>query len=229
MIFLPIVMTCDDKYFKYANVVITSIIKNRNKNCKYEINILSEYISPENKEKAVRQVKDVDNFELKFIELENIDTSKFFLNSYMSVSTYYRFYIPEIFKNYDRVLYLDCDLIVDADISELATIDFYHNDEEKLVLACKDPYIMYKLSEEGSDENVNFDYFKHTLKMPNPYDYFNAGVMVYNMRKINQLNLSQELFSNLDRIKTPIFQDQDVLNSSLSAFNQRGGGKAYFQ
>lgn len=228
MIFLPIVMTCDDKYFKYANVVITSIIKNRNKNCKYEINILSEYISPENREKAVRQVKDIDNFELKFIELENIDTSKFFLNSYMSVSTYYRFYIPEIFKNYDRVLYLDCDLIVDADISELATIDFYLNDEEKLVLACKDPYIMYKLSEEGSDENVNFDYFKHTLKMPNPYDYFNAGVMVYNMRKINQLNLSQELFSNLDRIKTPIFQDQDVLNSSLSAFSE-GGGKAYFQ
>lgn len=24
----PIVLTCDDKYFKYANVVITSIVKN---------------------------------------------------------------------------------------------------------------------------------------------------------------------------------------------------------
>ncbi|MDO4763884.1 MAG: glycosyltransferase family 8 protein [Flavobacteriaceae bacterium] len=222
MSFFPIVLTCDDKYFKYASVVITSIIKNRNKNYQYEINVVSDYISSENQEKTIRQAKNIKNFSIKFIELKNIDKSRFFLNSYMSASTYYRFYIPELFKDYERILYLDCDLIVDQDISELATMDFYENGEEKLALVCKDPYIMYKLSDEGKDEDLNINYFKNILGMPNPYEYFNAGVMVYNLRKINELHLSEKLFDALDKIKKPILQDQDILNA---VFSKNGGGK----
>lgn len=222
MIFFPIVMTCDNKYFKYANVVITSIIKNRNKNYKYEINIISEYIDNENQKIAINQIRNVDNFEIKFIELKQLDKSKFFLNSYMSVSTYYRFYIPELFKNYDRILYLDCDLIVDNDISDLATMDFYQYGDEKLALACKDPYIMYKLTDEGKDDKLNFNYFKDILNIPNPYDYFNAGVMVYNLKKMNELNISKDLFSVLNQVGTPLLQDQDILNSVLL---NRGGVK----
>lgn len=221
MIFFPIVLTCDNDYFKYANVVITSIIKNSNKNFQYEINVVSDYISTENQEKTFNQLKGLNNFAIKFIELKNIDKSKFFLNSYMSASTYYRFYIPELFKDYERILYLDCDLIVDKDISELASMDFYENGQEKLALVCKDPYIMYKLSDEGRDEELNINYFKNILGMPNPYEYFNAGVMVYNLRKINELNISEKLFDALDKIKKPILQDQDILNA---VFSKNGGG-----
>ena len=57
MDFLPIVFTCDDAYFKYTNVVITSILHNQNKNCRYEINILSEFISEKNKKIAKRKIK----------------------------------------------------------------------------------------------------------------------------------------------------------------------------
>ena len=41
----PIVFTCDDKYFKYTDVVITSILSNQNRNVHYEIHILTEFIS----------------------------------------------------------------------------------------------------------------------------------------------------------------------------------------
>ncbi|MDO4763209.1 MAG: glycosyltransferase family 8 protein [Flavobacteriaceae bacterium] len=215
MLKLPIVLTCDDKYFKYASVVIASLIENRNKKVQYEINVLSEYISPENKSKAIEQVKKYSNFELKFIALDSFDASRFFLNSYMSVSTYYRFYIPEIFKDYERILYLDCDVIVDADISEMATMDF----EDKLVICCSSPYIYNKIKN-GDDEVYTKDYFKNVLKMPNPLEYFNAGVMLYNLKKINELNVSEKFFEAIEEIKKPLLQDQDILNSVLS----RNGG-----
>lgn len=212
---LPIVFTCDDKYFKYANVVITSLIENSNPKIFYEINILSEYISPINREKAEQQIAKYKNFSLKFITLDNFDASKFFLNSYMSVSTYYRFYIPELFRDYERILYLDSDVIVDTDISELATMDF----EDKLAICCSSPYI-YNIIKSGGNEKFPLEYFENILKMPKPLEYFNAGVMLYNLKKMNEINISEKFFQAIEEIKEPILQDQDILNSVLS----RNGG-----
>lgn len=207
----PIVFTCDDKYFKYTNVVITSILENRNKHFKYEINIVSEGISNENKEKSIKQIENVEDFEIKFIDLNDFDSSKFYLNSYMSASTYYRFYIPEIFKNYERILYLDSDLIVDSDISDLMSIPF----EEKLALCTPSSYI-HSIIKNGGNDDFPLDYFKETLGMNDPLEYFNAGVMVYNIRKINEIDLSKKLFDSLEEIKEPKLQDQDLLNSVMA-------------
>lgn len=207
---LPIVLTCDNNYFKYASVVIASLIENANSKYQYEINILSEYISPENKIKAKSQIRQVSNFVLNFITLDNFDASKFFLNSYMTVSTYYRFYILDIFKHYERILYLDCDLVVDADISELAHMEF----EDRLALCCTSSYVYNKITS-GGDELFSVDYLKNTLKMDNPKEYFNAGMMVYNIKKMNEIGLSEIFFKAIDEIKNPILQDQDILNSVL--------------
>lgn len=220
MNFLPIVLTCDDHYFKYANVVMTSILRNRNDNCMYEINILSEYISNYHKEKALKQVEGIYNFQINFIDLKNIDRSLFFLNAHMTSSTYYRFYIPQIFKNYDRILYLDSDLIIDNDISALATMDFFENGEEKMVIACPDSYIRAILLGHVKISNINEDYFTNTLGI-DQLRYFNAGVMLYNLQKMRGHDITEQLFNSLMRIKHPHFQDQDILNS---VFSKIGGG-----
>lgn len=52
--------------------------------------------------------------------------------------------------------------------------------------------------------------------MPYPLEYFNAGVMLYNLKKINELNLSTAFFKAIKEIKEPLLQDQDILNSVLS-------------
>ncbi|MDY3327935.1 glycosyltransferase family 8 protein [Riemerella anatipestifer] len=209
--FLPIVLTCDDKYFKYANVVITSILENKNKNCFYEFNILSEFISEPNKEKMTKQLERYSNASCRFIELENINSEKFHLNSYMNASTYYRFYIPKIFKDYERILYLDSDLIVDYDISSFATIDF----ENKLAICCYSPYIR-NIVKNGGNDLFPISYFTNILKMSTPQEYFNAGVMLYNMKKITTEKLESKFFEAIEQIKTPKLQDQDILNSVLS-------------
>ena len=211
MNFLPIVFTCDDAYFKYANVVITSIIYNQNRNCSYEINVLSEFISNENMLLARKQLESHSNFTINFVILKDFDSSKFFLNSYMSISTYYRFYIPQLFSRYDRILYLDSDLIVDADISDFASLDF----DDKLAICCPSPFIRNKVLK-GDDEKFSLNYFTHVLKMPDPLQYFNAGVMLYNVKKMNEIDITTKLFEALEDIKEPFLQDQDILNSVLS-------------
>lgn len=217
MTFLPIVLTCDDKYFKYANVVMTSILCNINKNTQYEFNVLSEYISEENQAITKAQILKYKNVKVNFIRLKNFDTNQFFLNSYMNATTYYRFYIPEIFEKYDRILYLDCDLIIDSDISNLQHIDF----ENKLSLCCLSPYIVKKIKE-NKDINYPLSYFTDTLKMKTPHEYFNAGVMVYNLNKIRAEKIDDKLFNSLQEIKEPKLQDQDLLNY---VFNRNGGVK----
>ena len=211
MNFLPIVFTCDDAYFKYANVVITSIIHNQNRNCRYEINVLSEFISNENMLLARKQLESHSNFTINFVILKDFDSSKFFLNSYMSISTYYRFYIPQLFSRYDRILYLDSDLIVDADISDFASLDF----DDRLAICCPSPFIRNKVLK-GDDEKFSLNYFTHVLKMPDPLQYFNAGVMLYNVKKMNEIDITTKLFEALEDIKEPFLQDQDILNSVLS-------------
>ena len=211
MNFLPIVFTCDDAYFKYANVVITSIIYNQNRNCRYEINVLSEFISNENMMLARKQLESHSNFTINFVILKDFDSSKFFLNSYMSISTYYRFYIPQLFSRYDRILYLDSDLIVDADISDFASLDF----DDKLAICSPSPFIRNKVLK-GDDEKFSLNYFTHVLKMPDPLQYFNAGVMLYNIKKMNEIDITTKLFEALEDIKEPFLQDQDILNSVLS-------------
>mgnify|MGYP002511525354 CR=1 FL=1 len=49
--------------------------------------------------------------------------AKFHLRDYYSIETYYRFFIPNMFPQYDKVLYLDCDIAVLGDIAELYNTD----------------------------------------------------------------------------------------------------------
>lgn len=217
--FLPIVFTCDDKYFKYTMVVISSIIANNNKDTFYEINILSQFISKENKNIAYDFIKKYNNFSIKFLILEDFDESQFYLNqkvSYINATTYYRFYIPHLFRKYERVLYLDSDMIVDSDISALAEMDF----EERLAIVVRDGYVSYLL--ETDNESYPKDYFYNTLKMSNPKDYFNAGMILFNIPKINQMEIDKKLFQALHDIGQPIYQDQDIINA---VFSKNGGVK----
>lgn len=208
---LPIVFTCDDNYFKYTSVVIGSIINNCSKEIKYEINILSEFISDDNKKKAHDLIKNHPNFSIKYHVINIENPEKYHLNSYMSLSTYYRFFIFDLLKDYDRILYLDSDIIVDNDISFYATIDF----ENKPAICSPSIYVQNLLTK-NIDHDFTRAYFSEVLKMKNDNEYFNAGVILFNAKLIREKGVDQKFFEAISAIKNPVFQDQDILNSVLS-------------
>jgi len=72
----------------------------------------------------------------------------------------------------------------------------------------------------GNDEVFTREYFHDYLKMQDPTLYFNAGVMLYNLKKMHEIEITEKFFNAIEEIKKPLLQDQDILNSVLS----RNGG-----
>ncbi|HEG8108174.1 TPA: hypothetical protein SFZ39_001675, partial [Campylobacter jejuni] len=51
------------------------------------------------------------------------------------------------------------------------------------------------------------------LKMKQPENYFQAGVMVYNIQKCLKMDFTQKCLNKLQELKDPPLVDQDVLNA----------------
>lgn len=207
----PIVFACDDNYIKYTSVSIASILSNANKNFFYKIFILSENISQENQTLIREWVNSVDNFSLEFLILKDIKSEGFHIEAHLTTATYYRLYIPKLFKDYERVLYLDSDLIVDYDISKLATMDF----ENSLMMGVTDYVCDYV-----KQNNPKFPskYFYEVLKLKEPEKYINAGVALLNIKKIYELGIEDEFIKIIHTIDKPINHDQDLLNCVIGKY-----------
>ena len=105
---------------------------------------------------------------------------------------------------YDKVLYLDSDLIVQGDVSELYSIDL----EGNLIGAVRDIDFLGNLN---MKDGKRLKYNEETLKMSNPYDYFQAGVLVMNTKAMRE-SFSVDYWLNLASNKAYIYNDQDILN-----------------
>ena len=135
-----------------------------------------------------------NNFSLKFITInENEEFSQ-----YKNLQKrHYIFYDRLIFWNYidvDKLLYMDCDIIVDWDISELYNIDIWNN----AVCAVRD--------------SINWSVYneKHIKK------YFNAWILLINLKLRKQEKIWEKILSNIDKNDSKYaFHDQDWLNYVL--------------
>ena len=221
---IPIVFAVNNDYIKQLSVAIISILLNTTKDLKFEFFILNRDISKENKEKLSELKKFNNNSEFNFIDMK-IYTEKFDLRkfmsirqdyTYISIETYYRFFIPEILSNYNKVIYLDADLILKDDISVLYSTDieeYYAGVVHDVVVEDMLKRQAHKLAQ-YEDLSIK-DYFKNKLKISNPECYFNAGVLVLNLDKIRQDNIVNELW-NFVASESPLeYQDQDALNAII--------------
>lgn len=98
---------------------------------------------------------------------------------------FYRLFSPLIFEHYDRVIYLNNNVIINTDIAELYTIPF----EGSSALAVSDS------------------------KSSNPRT-FDSGVITFNLKKIREMNYSST-FLKLCGVVNLKQHDQDILNHVL--------------
>lgn len=113
----------------------------------------------------------------------------FYISLYkMSISTYYRLLIPEVFKGYDKILYLDTDTLILGNIQELLTFQFVSNDTVLGVI--------------------------RMLNSKRHFKHFCAGVLLFNLKNCN--SLTNECFSYLKNIPITKTLDEYVLNKIVS-------------
>ncbi len=208
---IPVVLSSDDNYVPYLYVCLHSIIANTSTNNCYDICILENGISTDNKAKIKKL--EAKNISIRFISVAvfiNKIKTKFPVHHHFSIATYYRFFIPEIFKEYDKVLYLDCDMLILDDVAKLLNTNL----EDKYIAAVRDVE-MYRACYNDYYYMSNWTkYLKNTLKINNTSGYFQAGVMLFDINKLNAFNFRTKCIDFLSKIN-PTYVDQCIMNHVL--------------
>lgn len=119
---------------------------------------------------------------------------------HINVAAYIRLFTPEILSDdIDKILYLDCDLIVVDDLSELWNTDIN----------------AYAVAGVVDAPNFRLDTFRR-LKYSNEYSYINSGVLLINLKYWRNNNILAKLMKYAtDNSANIIYHDQDVINGVL--------------
>lgn len=198
---IPIFFAIDDGYTPFLAVALKSLLDNASKDYNYCIKVLHTNVCEEHK----NQIK---KFECENVNVEFVDLSyyiekvqdKLYTRDYYTNTTYFRLFLPELYPQYDKVLYLDSDIIVVGDISELYNTDMGTN----LVAAAPDDIIQ--------TNKVFQDYAELVVGVAKYQHYFNAGVLLMNLDELRKFKFQEKFLYLLGKVKFSVAQDQDYLN-----------------
>ena len=198
---IPIFFAVDDGYIPFLAVALESMIEHASKNFYYSIKILYTNITEENKQKINKY--NGANINIEFVDLnyyiEEVK-DKLYTRDYYTNTTYFRLFIPNLYPQYSKALYLDSDIVVLGDISELYNIDI----EDNLVAAAPDDVIQtQKVFQDYAERVVGVSDYKH---------YFNAGILLMNLDEFRKFDFQKKFLYLLETIKFTVAQDQDYLN-----------------
>ena len=201
---IPIFFATDNNYVPFLAVALTSLLDNASNDYFYKIYILTTSLKKEYIEQLELICRDArpDGVSIDFVSLtEEMDKSSgnFHLRDYYSKETYCRVFIPRVFPQYDKVIYLDCDIVVKGDISEFYNIDIGDN-------------ILGAASEEVMMEyDVFGDYVEKALGIPRE-KYFSAGVLLINAKKYREDDIETKFIDLMNTYTFRVTQDEDYLN-----------------
>ncbi|HNW25851.1 MAG TPA: DUF4422 domain-containing protein [Candidatus Gastranaerophilaceae bacterium] len=203
---IAICLSSDNNYVPYLSVVIKSIIENSSAKNNYDIMILEEDVTAENKSKICNMTNEYPNISIRFYNVCAFfnDAKRYYVHGSFKLPTYYRLYAASIFKNYSKIIYLDVDTTVLSDIAEL----YDTNLKGFLVAATRDLGVVSRHLAGYIDKN----YFKEQLMLKNPIkEYFQAGVLVINIDEFKKQNTEDKLIKCATASRFN-YVDQDVLN-----------------
>ncbi len=197
---IPIVFAVDDNYAPFLAVTLTSILEKCNKNNFYKFFVLNTGLSE-------KHINNLSAFNTNISSIEFIDVVsrlnnigyKLHLRDYYTQTIYYRFFIPALFPEYEKILYLDCDIALLEDVSKLYNTELGDN-------------VIGAIHEETmSNVQVFGDYSEEFLDVPR-LEYFNSGVLLINTKKYIEMDIEGGFIKLLAKHKFEVAPDQDYLN-----------------
>jgi lipopolysaccharide biosynthesis glycosyltransferase len=150
-------------------------------------------------------------FELRLRPIENRFHGPATWPSYLTAASLLRLRLPSVLKDIDRVVYLDCDLVVLNDIAVLYDADL----SDVPLAACLDFWLTgaAPFAPPGWDTGAWHTFLRDVVRLTDSNAYFNAGVMVMDLKRFRGAGLSHAADEFLERTNyaTP-FVDQEALN-----------------
>lgn len=210
---VPVVICSDDNYAMALGGLIKSIINNASSDKNYDLVILDNGLTVKNKHRILSLIEDITNFSVRFFSVHAFDEIKdAYIRPPFTIATYSRLFIPRLFRHFEKVVFIDTDTVVESDLAELIDISMGDN----LVAAVQD-IVMEGFVKFGniaeSDDGIQTagEYLKSKLALSKPEEYFQGGIMVFNIEAMNKENIFSRLMSEL-KGQSFWFLDQDIMN-----------------
>ena len=192
---IPVLMSADKNYMRYLWVAILSMLINKKETTTYDFYILSPEMYPANILNEYNNLKQkYKGTQFNFIMMGDLFKNSSSKKQLLPPPTYYYLKIADIITNYDKAIYLDPDIIVLNDLTELFNVDL----SENYVAGVKAAGYIKDLQ------------YANLIAIKDISQYINANSLVFNLTKIRQDNLTEKFISYSQ--KTYPSMDQDVLN-----------------
>ena len=189
---INVVVCVDDIYSQHLAVMLYSLGINNVRN-QVDVYIIYKNLSHTNIDLLETTVR---NFNIKLIFILNTYN---YLNSVeaggFSEVAYYRINLPNILSNLDKVLYLDCDIVINHDLAEL------YGKKVTCIAAVRDANVYLE------------EYYNRLFSATAPKGYFNSGVMLLNLAEMRHVGASEKIMQYIKENKgTFRWHDQTGLN-----------------
>lgn len=202
---IPIFFTIDNNYAPFLAVALNSAIKNASRDRQYRAIVLHEELSKENAAKL--KALETENFTIELAPMkanfEALDDrmSNRLRCDYFTLTIYFRLFIPAMFPQYDKGIYIDSDVVLTSDIAKLFDIEIGDN----LMGACNDLSI--------ADIPPLVAYTENAVGVKKQ-EYINSGVLLMNLKAMRECDLEGHFLNLLNTYHfDSIAPDQDYLNA----------------
>ena len=189
---IPVVIAFTQNYIVPACTTLQSILSNSRESRFHIICLLTEPLSSHNQ--LTIQKFDSERIRFTFINLDG-KLDGIYIDHRYTIAASYRLLLPDILPMYDKVIYTDCDIIFQNDLSQIySNIQLGDNYLAGVLEAPLDFQIPY-INSIGCD----------------PQYYMNSGFLIMNLRLMREDNLVSK-FIEASKVEYLQFPDQDVLN-----------------
>lgn len=193
---MDVIFATNNNFCQHAAVAIASLLDN-NKDENIKIHLFEIQCDIDNIQK-IKEVVRKWNSEIIVYHITPEIFKGFPPPGNYSIACYLRLLSPTLLRQLDKVLYLDCDLVINGSIRELWNLDI----TKYSMGALHDATLSYNIVK----DYIGYDYYKE--------GYINSGVLLINLKYWRENNIQEKLvnFLNTHTVKLP---DQDALNIIL--------------
>lgn len=192
---IHVVFISDEGFALPTGVAIASLLSARDPATEYAVHIISSGLSADS-ESRLRSLAgagaSIDIREVNGAEFAEITSN----NVHVSSAAIFKFKLPEIFSELDRILYLDGDIVVRGDLTEL-----WRTDLSNAYVAAVEDTQARKFGGKTLQERIGYPYER----------YFNSGVMLVNLSAWRRDGMTAKLLDYRLNGRND-FMDQDALN-----------------
>ncbi|WP_219226482.1 glycosyltransferase family 8 protein [Pedobacter antarcticus] len=190
---VPIVLAFTPSYFIPAATFLNSLLENSDLSDCYDLICLLTEDLPE----VMKRELECLGGERIAVTYMNLDgyLKEIYIDDRYTVAASFRLILPDVLPGYDKVLYMDCDIIVRNNMAEL-----YRSSD------MGDRYL-------AAVHEATLDFQEKNIKDLGcePGYYFNSGVLLMNLTLMRKNNMTEK-FLEAAQIEGLEFPDQDVLN-----------------